>query len=101
MTAPWRSRRPPRTPSSVRALARDDATAAAAIEVLVAPHGLHGELVAAEHDVLRAEPRALVAVLTALCVVPPVLIREEVVRVGDGLGVLVTGDDRPAVEDAV
>ena len=49
----------------------------------------------------RLDPGALVGVLAALGVVPAVLDREEVVRVGDRLGVLVADDDALAVEDAV
>src|ERR1051326_1469612 len=89
------------TSMRVKCLPRDRAAVLARVERLVAPRGLYGELVAGERDVLQLEPRALVAVLARLRVVPPVLDAEEVVRVGDRLGVLVAGDDRPAVEDAV
>src|SRR5690348_17013130 len=82
-------------------LAPDDAAVAGRVEGLVAPERLHRERVRSERDVLRVQPRTLVAVLTARCVVPAVLVAQEVVRVGDGLSVLVTGDDRVAVEDAV
>src|SRR4051812_29543507 len=79
-----------------------DAAVAGCVEGLVAPHGLHGELVTAECDVRRVRrPGAFVAVLTPLRVEPPVLPRRDVVRVGDRLRVLVTGNDRPAVEDPV
>src|SRR6059036_1210218 len=88
-------------PRGCGGLPRDDAAAAAAIEVLVAPHRLHGVDMRAERDVLRVHPRALVAVFAPLRVVPAVLDRGEVVGIGDGLGVLVAGDDGPAVEDAV
>ena len=61
-----------------------------------------GELMPAECDVLSSGgPGALVAVLATGGVVPAVLVREEVVRVGDRLGVLVTDHDAPAVEDPV
>ena len=50
-----------------------DAAVAGRVEGLVAPHRLHGERVAAERDVLRVEPGALVAVLASLRVEPAVL----------------------------
>src|SRR5436309_2817132 len=88
--------------SSPFPLPADDAAVAACVERLVAPQRLHGELTAAERDVLRVRrPGALVAVLAPRCVEPAVLPRGDVVRIGDGLCVLVAGDDRPAVEDAV
>lgn len=55
----------------------------------------------AERDVLRLDQGALVGVLAAGGVVPAVLVRGEVVWVGDRLGVLVTNDDAVAVEDPV
>src|SRR5581483_10423415 len=77
--------------------ARDRAAVLAGVERLVAPHRLHGEQVLAELDVLRLDPGALVAVLAPGGVVPAVLVGEEVVRIGHGLGVLVAGDDAVAV----
>src|SRR3954464_8709559 len=83
-------------------LATLDAAVPGRVEGLIAPHWLHGERVAAERDVLRVRrPGALVAVLAPLRVEPAVLPRRDVVGIGHGLRVLVAGDDRPAVEDAV
>src|SRR5438105_6809392 len=81
------------------ALARDCAAVLAGVEGFVAPGRLDGELVPAERDVLGVVPGAFVGVLVRLIVVPAVLDREEVVRVGDGFGVLVADDDAPTVED--
>src|SRR5207248_9318052 len=82
-------------------LARNRAAVLAGVEGLVRPRRLDGVLVPRERDVLEVVPGALVGVLTRRRVVPAVLDREEVVRIGDGLGVLVADDDRVAVEDAV
>src|SRR4051812_16489928 len=56
---------------------------------------------AGERDVLRLDPGALVGVLAAGRVVPAVLIREEVVRIGDSFRVFMPYYDAVAVEDAV
>src|SRR5690349_11402088 len=82
-------------------LVRRRATVAARVEVAVAPVRLHREIVGAELRVLQLRPRALVGVLRRCRVVPPILDGEEVVRIGDGLLVLVADDDAPRVEDPV
>src|SRR5690348_16789508 len=77
-------------------LTRDGAAILARIEGVVAPERLYGELVGAERDVLGVLPRALVAVLACLRVVPAVLDRVDVVRISHGLGVLVAGHNAVA-----
>src|SRR5581483_6372079 len=86
----YRARRSPRAGLRVR----DGAGAGR-----VAPEALDREGARAQDDVLRVRagarvPRALVAVLLARAVVPRVEL-----RVGDGLAVVVAGDDGQAVEE--
>jgi hypothetical protein len=68
----------------------------------VAPQRLDGEGGVVDHgNVGQIRPRALVAGLAALGVVPAILHGSEVVGIGDGFGVLMTDDDTVTVENSV
>src|ERR1700730_8483917 len=95
------TRDPPPESSDEDRSARDLAAVLARAECLVGPERLHREGVRRKRDVLGVVPGALVAVLRTLGIVPAVLVREEVVRIGDRFRVLMPGDDAVAVEHAV